>query len=226
MTNDAARTPSVDLQVLHENEHWFVLEKPARIHTVSQARGSDDSVEAWLRVHRAELGALEECGLVHRLDFETSGCLLVAKDAATRTRLRDALSGRGGDVRKIYLALAEGSCNAGSFELAFSRRHKGSAKVTVTEPLDADGKEQLGRCRWSVENRAEGSSVDTTLLRVELLGAGRRHQIRAGLAHRGMPLVGDTLYGAAAHAAGVHLHAASIEIDRICIDAPLPRWFG
>ncbi|MFN5495690.1 MAG: pseudouridine synthase, partial [bacterium] len=113
----------------------MVVAKPAGIHSVEQ-RGSDaPSVEAWLRAARPDLAEVPECGLVHRLDHETRGCLLVAKDADTRERLRDAFSGRGGEVRKTYLARVEGRLPervmAGSFTLSFTSRHKGSAKVTV-----------------------------------------------------------------------------------------------
>ena len=209
------------IPILHEEPSWFVLAKPAGIHSIAQ-RGSDaPSVEAWLRAARPELAAVDEAGLVHRLDFETSGCLLVAKDDATRVRLRDAFSGRGGDIRKTYLALVEGHFPdrvlAGAFTLSFTSRHKGSAKVTVR---DRGEPETIGRCRWRVR-RAIGAH---TLLEIELLGPGRRHQIRAGLAHEGHPLVGDALYGASPSAGGTCLHAWRLEWAGRTTEAPPPGW--
>jgi 23S rRNA-/tRNA-specific pseudouridylate synthase len=196
------------IPVLREERSWLVLAKPAGIHSIAQ-RGSDaPNVEAWLRATRPELAELDEAGLVHRLDFETSGCLLVAKDDATRARLRDAFSGRGGDIRKTYLALVEGQFPdrvlAGSFTLSFASRHKGSAKVTVHTRGEP---ETIGRCRWRVL-RVMGNN---TLVEVELLGPGRRHQIRAGMAHEGHPLVGDTLYGGSPREGGLCLHAWRLE---------------
>ena len=217
--------PAAAIPILHEELSWLVLAKPAGIHSIAQ-RGSDaPSVEAWLRAARPELAEVDEAGLVHRLDFETSGCLLVAKDDATRARLRDAFSGRGGDIRKTYLALVEGHFPdrvlAGAFTLSFASRHKGSAKVTVHTRGEP---ETIGRCRWRVL-RVMGNN---TLVEVELLGPGRRHQIRAGMAHEGYPLVGDTLYGAAPSDAGVHLHAWRLEGDdsslNASIEAPAPAW--
>lgn len=215
------------ISILHEEHSWFVVAKPAGIHTVAQRGSAAPSVEAWLRAARPELAALEEAGLVHRLDFDTSGCLLVARNEAARVRLREAFSGRGGDIRKTYLALVEGRFPdrvlAGAFTLSFTSRHKGSAKVTVHTRGEP---ETIGRCLWRVL-RVVGVQ---TLVEVELLGPGRRHQIRAGLAHEGHPLVGDTLYGAAPSDHGIHLHAWRLDGDEssinASIEAPAPAWAG
>jgi len=219
--------PVAEPSVIHESPSWLVVAKPAGIHTIAQ-RGSDaPSVEAWLRAARPELGGLAECGLVHRLDHETSGCLLVAKDADTRERLRDAFSGRGGEVRKTYLARVEGRLPervmAGSFTLSFTSRHKGSAKVTVHTRGEPDS---IGRCRWRVRSVAGADADATTLLEVELLGPGRRHQIRAGLAFEGHPLAGDTLYGAREAPHGPLLHAWRLVVDGAAVECPLPHWVG
>ena len=222
-----AQAPDAEIAILREEPSWLVVAKPAGIHSVAQ-RGSDaPSVEAWLRAERPELADLDEAGLVHRLDFETSGCLLVAKDAETRARLREAFSGRGGDIRKTYLALVEGRFPdrvlAGAFTLSFTSRHKGSAKVTVHTRGDPD---TIGRCRWRVL-RVVGVH---TLVEVELLGPGRRHQIRAGMAHEGHPLVGDTLYGGSPSKSGICLHAHRLAGDSLvgpaggAITAPEPAW--
>ena len=224
MTNEPSDAPSLTPSTLHETEHWFVLFKPAKMHTVAQRGGDENTVEAWLRVHRSELSALEECGLVHRLDYDTSGCLLVAKNVFTRTRLRHAFSGRGAAIRKSYLALVEGEHESGSFTLEFSSRHKGSAKVTVRQCGVTHTEAQVGECLWRVRESTHANHANATLLEVELIGPGRRHQIRAGLAYLGMPLIGDTLYGGAAAAGGVHLHAERLEVDGISVRAGSPAW--
>ncbi len=178
-------------------------------------------MESWLRTARPELAALEECGICHRLDFDTSGCLLVAKDAATRDRLRDAFTGHRGEIKKVYLARVEGHfanrVMAGAFTLSFASRHKGSAKVTAHsrgEPAT------IGRCQW----RVRSTNDSTTLVEVELVGPGRRHQIRAGFAYEGHPLLGDTLYGARASSTSLGLHAWRVEVDGVTVDAPTPEW--
>jgi len=222
MTTQGPQSP---ISILREEASWLVVAKPAGLHSVEQ-RGSDaPSVEAWLRAERADLAALPECGLVHRLDHETSGCLLVAKDADARERLRDAFSGRGGDIRKTYLARVEGRLPervmAGAFTLSFTSRHKGSAKVTVHTRGEPD---TIGRCRWRVRSVAGEGRAATTLLEVELLGPGRRHQIRAGLAYEGNPLLGDTLYGGHEAPHGPLLHAWRIEVDGTTVECPPPAW--
>lgn len=211
------QAPATEIAVIHEEPSWFVVAKPAGLHTVAQRESGAPSVEAWLRAHRPDLAGLDECGLVHRLDLETSGCLLVARDAATRARLREAFSGRGGDIRKTYLALVEGRLATGSFTLSFASRHKGSSKVSVSPRGEA---ETIGRCRWSVR----GGGAGVTLVEVELLGPGRRHQIRAGLAHLGHPLVADALYGARPDPGSIRLHASRLEVDGIAVAAPAPGW--
>ena len=215
-----AQDPASAISILHEDASWLVVAKPAGVHSVAQRESAGASVESWLGGARPELAALEEHGLVHRLDFDTSGCLIVAKDAATRERLRDAFSGRGGDIRKIYLARVEGQYSnrvmAGSFTLSFTSRHKGSAKVSVHTRGEP---ETIGRCRWRVRSVRD----DTTLVEVELLGPGRRHQIRAGFAYEGHPLVGDGLYGARSEAP-IRLHAWRVEIDGVTVECPPPAW--
>ncbi len=215
-----SQAPVTEIAVLREEPSWLVVAKPAGLHSVAQRDGAAASVEAWLRLHRPDLAGLEECGIAHRLDLETSGCLVVAKDEATRTRLRDAFSGRGGDVRKSYLALVAARGvrigEHGAFTLSFTSRHKGSAKVTVRpkgEPVS------IGRCRWMVRSTDGGRA----LLEVELIGPGRRHQIRAGLAFLGHPLAGDALYGGAA-AQGLGLHAWRVVVDGISVECPVPAW--
>lgn len=198
---------------------WVAIEKPAGFHSVETVRGDGGpSVEAALRGSWAPLRQLEEAGLVHRLDRETSGAMLVATSAEARERLRAGIA--DGSIRKTYLAAIAGRSplpESGEFRLRFSSRYRRSAKVTVRAA--GDGEE--GLCRW----RTISTKGNRRLIEVELVGPGRRHQIRAGLAHLGAPLVGDALYGGVA-AARLALHATRLVVAGVTVDSPMPEGFG
>ena len=201
--------------ILHEAPGWFVLDKPAGMHTVARAGGDGDSVEDWLRVHHPDLSGLEESGLVHRLDHGTSGCLIVARTPDERLRLRGRIQEES--IRKNYVALVEGPIeDDGRFNLFFTSRYKRSRKITTRS---TGSERDRGRCAWWTLER-EG---DRRMIEIELLGGGRRHQVRAGFAHLGAPLLGDDLYGGAAWS-GVRpaLHAARLRFEGEDIRSPVP----
>lgn len=202
--------------IVHETSTWLVLNKPAGWHTVAPGRATArrrqgslpptaaPDVETWLRSQPqfAWSQALDEAGIVHRLDFETSGCLLVARTSNEQQRLRDAFQ-RGGGVRKIYLAIIASAPSKelrdrGEFRFFFTSRHKRSKRITVR--TEGDPRHE-GRCSWRVLQRAAVREPIGDLVEVELLGPGRRHQIRAGFAALGHPILGDQLYGCPAQAA-------------------------
>jgi 23S rRNA-/tRNA-specific pseudouridylate synthase len=107
--------------------------------------------------------------------------------------------------------------SSGQFRLYFTSRYKRSKKVTVTDEGEA---RHAGECRWIVRERR----ADFARLEVHLIGAGRRHQIRAGLAHLGAPILGDALYGGPAARDGLlHLHAWRVELEGVVVECA-PPW--
>lgn len=220
--------PDATPSVIAERLDWLVISKPAGWHSVGQVRDAAaageveaPTVEAWLRAARPDHADLPEGGIVHRLDLGTSGCLVAARTPDSYERLRAAVGSAGG-ARKTYLALVSGGiAEQGSFRLYFSSRHKGSRKVTVRRKGEAP---ECGRCRWTVLRR--GASDGHDLVEVELVGRGRRHQIRAGLAWLGHPLAGDALYGGLGDGERPALHAWRVEIDGERIECPPDARFG
>jgi 23S rRNA pseudouridine1911/1915/1917 synthase len=220
--------PDATPSVIAERPGWLVISKPAGWHSVGQGRDAAaageaeaPTVEGWLRAARPDHADLPEAGIVHRLDLGTSGCLVAARTAADHERLRAAVGSAGG-ARKTYLALVHGGiAEQGSFRLYFSSRHKGSRKVTVRREGEAP---ECGRCRWTVLRRDACDGHD--LVEVELVGRGRRHQIRAGLAWLGHPLAGDSLYGGSGDREMPALHAWRVEIDGERVECPPDARFG
>lgn len=209
-------------RILAETDAWLVLDKPSGWHSVAGTTAAEEGgvgvVELWLRTHRPECAALVEAGLVHRLDRDTSGCLMVARDERTRAELRDRFA-TGEGLRKIYLARCRGHLDdAGEATLHFAPRRKGAPKVRVRAEGEA---RHRGALRWRVASRDGGD----LLVEVELVGPGRRHQIRAALAHLGAPIVGDALYGGAP-AERLGLHAWRIELDGEVVEAPIPEFLS
>lgn len=226
---------AVSPTVVHDCPEWFVVNKPIGWHSVA-ARVTDGSatIQAWIAANYPAQCALPESGLVHRLDVSTSGCLLVAKSERSYEDLRENFSaGVGGwSIAKKYLALATpGLAQSGEFTLFFSSRHKGSAKVTVHE---VGSRNERGVCRWKVlrasdPQAAAGDPTTFDLIEVELIGAGRRHQIRAGLSSLGHPLAGDLMYrGAPLNESCNHsfaaLHAWKIVVTGIEVESAPPQW--
>lgn len=232
---------SVKPRILARDDRWMVVDKPAGWHT-AHARLTDDApvLEEWLAEVEPALATLAEHGLVHRLDRDTSGCVAVALDERERERLRRAFGGddRAARVRKHYLALVATGLRerAGAWTLHFSSRYRRSTRMTVTR----HGPGQPGTCAWrrlrqGVELAPAPSSAGSgdkrtsgpqDLLEIELVGPGRRHQVRAGFAAIGYPLAGDELYGGAAVPGrpGALLHAWKLEINGRVIESPPPEW--
>jgi 23S rRNA-/tRNA-specific pseudouridylate synthase len=213
--------------VLHDAGEWLVLNKPRGWHSVGASKvrrkpidrpthdGAPD-VESWLTASFEWARGVPEAGIVHRLDQSTSGCLMVARSREVQLAWREAFqSGEG--VEKIYLAqVAPGIDERGEFELYFSSRHKRSKKISVATTGRANHR---GRCAWRVVERQD----DHDLVEVSLIGPGRRHQIRAGLAFLGHPIINDELYGGAASSKpGIFgLHAWKLVIGGIEVVAPV-----
>ncbi|MBC01887.1 MAG: hypothetical protein CMJ34_01100 [Phycisphaerae bacterium] len=209
-------------RIIFENDELMVLDKPSGWHTVSgkgDARG-EPSIEAWLRKRDPEAEHLPEAGLIHRLDRGTSGCLIVARTLDASEVLQEEL--RDGRIQKRYLAVIQGRIGRkGDFVLHFTSRYRGSRKMRVTSEGDHTVR---GRCRWWRRDDLHPGPGRQTV-EVDLMGAGRRHQVRAGLAFLGTPLVGDTLYGGP-DAPRIMLHAWAVIIEGRRIEAPIPPGFG
>lgn len=179
-----------ELAVLWRDEHLAVLNKPAGL-TVHPAPGRDSGTLAHILLHHfpelAEQGG-KRPGIVHRLDKDTSGLLLVALTEKARLAMSEAFAAR--NVHKRYLALVHGvpEKTAGTVAEPIGRDPTGKTRMAVL-PVVKGGRE----ARSDYEVLFAGPGGRFSLVRVAI-HSGRTHQIRVHLRHIGHPLVGDAVY--------------------------------
>jgi 23S rRNA pseudouridine955/2504/2580 synthase len=184
---DRRHVPGQEFPILFEDEALLAIDKPSGV-AVHGGSGVSFGVIEQLRAARPQAKLLE---LVHRIDRETSGVLLVAKKRAMLTALHELM--RGGRIRKRYLALVCGSWQGGATALRFPL-HKFLTAEGERRVVVQDGGQEAGtrvRPKAWLEHPIAGA---LTLLECDL-ETGRTHQIRVHLAHVGHPLVGDEKYG-------------------------------
>ena len=185
-----AQPENIPLDILFEDEALLVLNKPAGI-VVHPAAGNEEHtlVNALLHHCRGQLsgiGGVARPGIVHRLDKETSGCLVVAKNDATHLALSAQFAERS--VEKIYLAILCGVLprDEGNIRAAIARHPTHRKRMAVRD-------EEEGRAAHTsyrvIERLREATLVEARL------HTGRTHQIRVHFQHLGFPVAGDTTYG-------------------------------
>ena len=223
----AATTGAEDiaLDVLYEDSDLIVLNKPAGL-VVHPAAGHWHGTLVNALLHHCKglssIGGEERPGIVHRLDKETSGCLVAAKNDVAHRALTRQFAGR--EVTKIYLALATGKFRekSGIIEGAIGRHPIHRKKMTVL----TGERGRAARTDYRVlRELPAGTLVECTL------HSGRTHQIRVHLKHLGHPLLGDEVYGRRAGFERQMLHAWKLGFthpvtgERMNFQSPIPADF-
>jgi len=224
-----AATPSetlaqdIPLAVLFEDDDLIVIDKPAGL-VVHPAAGNPDGTLVNALLHHCTalsgIGGVQRPGIVHRLDKETSGCLVAAKNDAAHQALVRQFAGR--EIGKIYLALAAGKPAQASGEIAepIGRHPVARQKMAVV------AKGRAARTSWRVRGEVPGG----TLLECTL-HTGRTHQIRVHLRHLGHPILGDDVYGKRGAFLRQMLHAWRLAFthpctgERVRFQSPIPADF-
>ncbi|WP_130617673.1 23S rRNA pseudouridine(1911/1915/1917) synthase RluD [Dyella amyloliquefaciens] len=176
---------AIALDIVHEDEHVLVVNKPAGLVVHPGAGNSAGTMLNALLHHDPVLAHLPRGGIVHRLDKDTSGLMVVAKTLPAHTALVDMLSRH--DVERQYEAVVLGTLVAGGTVDAPIGRHMGD-RLRQAVRDEEDGKRAVTHYRLRERFRAH------SLLQCSL-ETGRTHQIRVHMAHINHPLVGDPLYG-------------------------------
>ena len=219
-----AQAEEIPLQILFEDDDLLVLDKPAGLVVHPGAGNQTHTLVNALLHHCANLsgiGGKQRPGIVHRLDKETSGCLVVAKNDAAHQHLSRQFAAR--EVKKIYLALIAGTLkrSRGTIDAAIGR-HPVQRKKMAVHPT----KGRIARTDYRVLQAGGGVSLVECAIH-----SGRTHQIRVHLHHIGHPVIGDSLYGKKVAAPRQMLHAWKLGFthpctnERLFFEAPVPEDF-
>jgi 23S rRNA pseudouridine1911/1915/1917 synthase len=187
---------AMPLAVVHEDEDLIVLDKPAGLVVHPGAGHAGGTLVNALLAHcgasLSGIGGVRRPGIVHRLDKDTSGLLVVAKNDRAHGVLAAQFAdhGRTGPLERAYRALAWGvpEPRGGRIELALERSARNREKIVVVPA----GRGRHAITRYAVEEILSGGEASLLTCRLE---TGRTHQIRVHLAHGGHALMGDAVYG-------------------------------
>lgn len=189
-----AEAEAIPLEVLYEDDDVIIINKPAGMNVHAGAGNSRGTLVNALLGRGQSLSQSSDIlrpGIVHRLDKDTSGAILVAKNDFAHAKLAETFRTRA--IQKTYLALVEGKLSAakGRIELAIARDPKRRVRMTA-RAAGKSANARAARTDWSVLQEFGPA----TLVEVQLY-TGRTHQIRVHFSALKHPVVGDTLYGAA-----------------------------
>lgn len=203
---DAAPLPEdIPLDVVFEDEHLIIVNKPAGM-VVHPAAGNWEHTLVNALLHHcgdslSGIGGVRRPGIVHRIDKDTSGLLVVAKSDAAHKGLSEQFAdhGRTGPLERAYLALVWGAPSriSGTIDVPLARSTKNRLKIAVVPKgkVDARGKFAITHYELLEKYFDTDGMVRVGLVRCKL-ETGRTHQIRVHLAHIHHPLLGDDTYGA------------------------------
>ena len=175
------------LEILYKDNHLLIINKLPNTHSINLEKSKEGSLEKKINEEFPASKNLPEAGLVQRLEYSTSGCILAARNLETYNQLKAMIKSK--KIIKEYNLLVEGYIQNCESCLYLGSRYRRSKKVSVSETP----KERFLEAVTIVELLEYFPNHNISLIKA-ITKTGRRHQIRATLSHLGHPLVGDKLY--------------------------------
>lgn len=210
-----------ELAILHEDDALIVVVKAHGLLTVATERERETTAQAYLNAYLKEKGE-GRIHVVHRLDRETSGVLVFAKDFQTRETLKERFAAH--DIERVYVAIIEGQMQPKTGTIRSNLIERKDLRMASIE-AHPQAKAAVTHYR-TIEGGRGYSLLEVTL------ETGRKNQIRAHLSEAGHPIVGDRLYGSTINPMGrLGLHAKLLGFEhpvtgkRMSFTAPIPRSF-
>jgi len=223
------KAQDIPIEIIYEDKDIIVVNKPKGM-VVHPANGNPDGtlVNAIMAICKDSLSGIGgeiRPGIVHRIDKDTSGILIVAKNDKAHINLSEQIKNH--EVKKVYIALVRGLVkeNEATIKMPIGRSTKDRKKMAVTEK----GKDAI--THFKVLERYTENNCTLLEVRIE---TGRTHQIRVHLAEIGYPIIGDTTYSSGKNKWGIEgqcLHAKSLDFKHpitekvMHLEAPLPEYF-
>lgn len=221
----------IPLDIIYEDNDILVVNKQKGL-VVHPANGNPDgtlvnAIMAHCKDSLSGIGGELRPGIVHRLDKDTSGLLIIAKNDKAHIQVSEQIKNR--EVKKTYIALVRGTIaeDEATINMPIGRSTKDRKKMAVTK----NGKEAV--THFKVLNRFTTNKASYTLLEIKI-DTGRTHQIRVHMAEIGHPVIGDSVYSNGKNEFGIEgqcLHAKRLEFvhpitrKEMKLEAPLPEYF-
>ncbi|NEO88074.1 MAG: RluA family pseudouridine synthase [Spirulina sp. SIO3F2] len=211
----AVEAEAIPLNILYEDESLIIINKPAGM-VVHPAPGHSSGTLVNALLHHCDdlagIGGVERPGIVHRLDKNTTGAIVVAKTDAAMLHLQQQIQAK--TARREYLGMVFGSPSeeSGTIDAPIGR-HPGNRKKMAVVAAERGGRHAV--THWQVQERLGNYAI--LLFRLE---TGRTHQIRVHSALLGHPIVGDPDYGSGRHV-GVNLTGQALHAYRLCLTHPV-----
>ncbi|WP_373546623.1 RluA family pseudouridine synthase [Chamaesiphon sp.] len=220
---------AIPLEILYEDEYLLIVNKPAGMVVHPSAGHSTGTLVHALLAHcpLSSIGGVQRPGIVHRLDKDTTGAIVMAKTDFAHQHLQQQLQAK--TARREYLGIVYGTpkVESGTIDLPVGRHPVDRLRNTVL-PIEQGGKTAV--THWQIEERLRSFSL--IKFRLE---TGRTHQIRIHAAKMGHPIVGDPVYGSGrsigVNLPGQALHAWHLQLihphtgELISVTAPIPSYF-